>query len=74
MPDAKTTQDEAAQPAGLPAMDGSLLACPFCGGDAEEFGFPDDMWMRCKHCRVLMSDEGPLGNHISAWNTRAGND
>ena len=50
----------------------SLLPCPFCGGEPEEFGFPGDMWVRCKLCKVLMPDDGPL-DHIAAWNRRAEN-
>ena len=73
MTDDQITQQEAAQPAGLPAVAGSLLPCPFCGGDAEEFGFPDEMWVRCKRCRAMMPDDGPLNDHIAAWNDRAGN-
>lgn len=59
--------------AGCPASDCFLLPCPFCGGHAEEFGFPGEMWVRCKSCRVMMPDDGPLDNHKAAWSARAGN-
>lgn len=61
------------RPGSLDASAGSLLSCPFCGGEAEEFGFPGEMWVRCKSCRVMMPDDGPLDSHLAAWNLRTEN-
>lgn len=54
-----------------------LLACPFCGGEAEICGLPPnrapECWIRCAQCHASSGGTGALTEHlIAGWNTRHG--
>ena len=50
-----------------------LKPCPFCGGEAEDFGV-DVFWVTCKNCHIGTESFDTLQEAIEAWNRRANND
>lgn len=49
-----------------------LLACPFCGGEAEVCQNGTSMyWVLCRTCHACPDDKATRVEAIAAWNTRA---
>ena len=67
------SEQENASGAQVPCI--SLLACPFCGGDAECYWDSDGYTAGCKNpsCSVQMSpmDGQKKAEVVAAWNRRA---